>query len=245
MKVTVVYGPPMSGKTTYVNERMTDNDMVYDYDALIQAMTNSNYQAFNKNAHDMVMNTRKSMIEYSKQKMSGTMYIITTYMSGSIMKELEGINNVDYHMMTTAYEVCMQRVEQSDRPDKQDVIDVVKSWFNKHRKDLNLFQDDYSIKANRLKFYRTKAWRMKRKEILERDGYECVHCKASGQFTIYEQREDGKKLLEIDHIKELETHPHLKLDNNNLQTLCVDCHNKKHNRFQSKKNEWYMNDERW
>lgn len=110
---------------------------------------------------------------------------------------------------------------------------------------MKLFEDDYTIKANRLKFYRTKAWRMKRKEILERDGYECVHCKANGLFTIYEQREDGKKLLEIDHIKELETHPHLKLDNNNLQTLCVDCHNKKHNRFQSKKNEWYMNDERW
>lgn len=110
---------------------------------------------------------------------------------------------------------------------------------------MKLFEDDYSIKANRLKFYRTKAWRMKRKEILERDGYECVHCKANGQFTIYEQREDGKKLLEIDHIKELETHPHLKLDNNNLQTLCIDCHNKKHNRFQTKKNVWYMNDERW
>ncbi|HAR0336044.1 TPA: HNH endonuclease, partial [Enterococcus faecium] len=54
-------------------------------------------------------------------------------------------------------------------------------------------------------------------------------------------------ILEVDHIKELEYHPDLALDINNLRTLCKDCHNKRHNRMkyrgQQKKRKW--DDEWW
>ena len=54
--------------------------------------------------------------------------------------------------------------------------------------------------------------------------------------------------LEVDHIKELEDFPELALDDNNLRTLCKDCHNKRHNRMRykgrnPKVNKWQ--DERW
>ncbi len=40
-----------------------------------------------------------------------------------------------------------------------------------------------------------------------------------------------ESILEVDHIKELETNPELALDPDNLRTLCKDCHNKRHDRM--------------
>lgn len=91
-------------------------------------------------------------------------------------------------------------------------------------------------------FYLTAEWRQKRIEILERDHYECQWCRAEGKLTT-----QYDAILEIDHIKELETHPELAWDNDNLQTLCRSCHNKKHHRFEFKesnrKRKW--DDEWW
>ncbi|MED2061030.1 HNH endonuclease, partial [Bacillus thuringiensis] len=51
--------------------------------------------------------------------------------------------------------------------------------------------------------------------------------------------------LVVHHIKELEHHPELALEKDNLETVCVDCHNKEHGRtFEKKPNKW-ENDEKW
>jgi len=31
----------------------------------------------------------------------------------------------------------------------------------------------------------------------------------------------------VDHIKDIATHPHLRLDDDNLQSMCAPCHNRK------------------
>ena len=51
--------------------------------------------------------------------------------------------------------------------------------------------------------------------VLRRDGYECLFCKEQGKVTTaYDS------VLEVDHIKELDKHPELALDVDNLRTLC-------------------------
>ncbi|WP_277674556.1 HNH endonuclease, partial [Piscibacillus halophilus] len=52
----------------------------------------------------------------------------------------------------------------------------------------------------------------------------------------------------VDHIKEIEDYPELALEEDNLQTLCVNCHNYKHGRYVDfslwrKKPKW--DDEWW
>lgn len=74
------------------------------------------------------------------------------------------------------------------------------------------------------------AWRLKREEIKLRDNYECQWCKEEGRVTT-----EAHSILEVDHIKELETNPELALVNENLRTLCKDCHNKRHKRFRYSK----------
>lgn len=91
-------------------------------------------------------------------------------------------------------------------------------------------------------FYHTRLWKNKRLEILERDNYECQWCASEGHVT-----SSNHSILEIDHIKELEDYPELALDDDNLRTLCKPCHNKRHERFQFRKQakEKKWNDEKW
>lgn len=86
-------------------------------------------------------------------------------------------------------------------------------------------------------FYLSRAWRRKRLEILERDHYECVMCRAEGKATT-----NADAILEIDHIKELDECPDLALVDSNLQTLCKDCHNRKHERFNYRQSD---NNRKW
>lgn len=44
--------------------------------------------------------------------------------------------------------------------------------------------------------------------------------------------------LEVDHIKEVQYYPELALDLDNLRTLCKDCHNRRHGRYQKKESRW-------
>lgn len=96
---------------------------------------------------------------------------------------------------------------------------------------------DVSTKQARARFYGSSAWRKLRQLCLGRDHYECLWCKAEGRLTT-----QYDSILEVDHIKELEQHPELALDLDNLRTLCKDCHNKRHDRMnyrgQSKKRKW-------
>lgn len=108
---------------------------------------------------------------------------------------------------------------------------------------MNALDIDHTTKAGRALFYGSQEWREKRAEILARDNYECQWCKEAGRVTVSDE-----SVLEVDHIQELAEHPELALDDDNLRTLCKDCHNKRHGRMNykhmnPKKNKWQ--DERW
>ena len=99
-----------------------------------------------------------------------------------------------------------------------------------------------NTRSERALFYASQAWRNLRSRALERDHYECVWCREEGKVTTAN--------LEVDHIKELEYYPEHALDLDNLRTLCKECHNKRHNRFQFRKssrmeNKNFRTDEWW
>lgn len=69
-------------------------------------------------------------------------------------------------------------------------------------------------------FYQTGTWKRKRREIFVRDKGECKNCEKiiKGRWV-------------VDHIKPLTdsnfTDTEISLNNDNLQLLCITCHNKK------------------
>lgn len=85
-------------------------------------------------------------------------------------------------------------------------------------------------------FYNSSAWKQKRLQILNRDHYECQDCRkrikdAVATGTVLTGR-DRKiwRAEEVHHIQELKEHPELGLEDDNLISLCVQCHNLRHGR---------------
>src|SRR5699024_6529620 len=102
MKIVVVYGAPMSGQTTYVRNAITENDLVFDYDALSHAITSIKYQQHNDNAHTLVISMRDKMIDHAKQSDNGVLYIVTTFLSYKLMSEVDTHFNTQYKRMDTS-----------------------------------------------------------------------------------------------------------------------------------------------
>ncbi len=69
------------------------------------------------------------------------------------------------------------------------------------------------------KFYKSKEWRHKRKEILYRDNNECQKCKRAGRYS---------KAETVHHKRHLKKFPELALMDGNLESLCYQCHNEEH-----------------
>lgn len=103
---------------------------------------------------------------------------------------------------------------------------------------------EYKTKEQKMSFYKSKEWRSLRQVALEIDNNECQECKRQGYVKL--EDDEKHKSLDVDHKKEIYTHPELALDIDNLETLCIRCHNKKHKRFffRKKKNKWEK-DEKW
>jgi 5-methylcytosine-specific restriction endonuclease McrA len=95
---------------------------------------------------------------------------------------------------------------------------------------------EYKTYEQKMQFYKSGNWQSIRQQALERDNFECQECKRQGKVKTNVR-------LDVDHIKEIETHPELALELDNLQVLCVWHHNEKHGRFSKKENKW--NDEKW
>ena len=78
-----------------------------------------------------------------------------------------------------------------------------------------------------IRFYRSAEWRTLSRKRLQDDGYKCKKC--------------GAIASEVDHIKPIQTPEgwDLRLDYDNTQSLCLSCHNLKHDRFTKRKEKRY------
>lgn len=70
-----------------------------------------------------------------------------------------------------------------------------------------------------MEIYKTKRWQRKRQYILKRDCYQCQECKKYGRNT---------EATTVHHKKHAEEYPELAFKDDNLVSLCNQCHNKMH-----------------
>ena len=67
--------------------------------------------------------------------------------------------------------------------------------------------------------YTSQKWKKKRKKILMRDGYQCQRCRKYGR---------NRPAQIVHHIKEADAYPELAWKDDNLESLCMKCHNIMH-----------------
>ena len=92
-------------------------------------------------------------------------------------------------------------------------------------------ETEFNSRTKRNQFYWSSEWRKLKHSVLKRDHHECQLCKREGRLTL-----DN---LMVHHIKPLEYYPLLRLDADNLVTLCKNCHNKVHGLLSQYSDEWW------
>lgn len=133
-KISVVWGAPCSGKSTYVREAIGDKDIVYDYDRILSAITYKESHNANKHpAHEYVLGFRLSILNRLKgQDELEHAYIITRYPTEALKKQLESLDP-EYVEIKADKQTCYDRLEQDDsRPDKEEWRGIIDEWFRSY-----------------------------------------------------------------------------------------------------------------
>lgn len=123
--VTLITGPPCSGKTTYVNEHKQPNDIVIDYDQLAVALGSPD--THNHPEHIRSVTTSAWLAAISAAHKTGhKTWLIRTFPTPndtSIAKETITLD-VDA-------DTCKQRATHDGRPDTWH--EVINAWWNNRR----------------------------------------------------------------------------------------------------------------
>lgn len=127
---------------------------------------------------------------------------------------------------------CRKLIPQSKHycDDCQKIVDksIAEAKDRARKKYAREYAKKYNAKRNpeHVKFYHSSAWKQLRAAKLSQAGYACEECKKKGIITL---------AVDVHHIVPISEDWDKRFDMNNLRCLCVNCHNKAHNRGWSKK----------
>lgn len=158
MSFKVVYGPPCSGKSTYVKENKGESDVLFDYDRIFSAMTyaTEHTKSEREYGHRFVMDCRSAFVRTAKKGEHGAqdVWFIISNLTDKVRGWLESLSP-EYIRMEATEEECLARLENDDtRPDKEHQAEVIKQWFKDHaEKD----ETEESEKEERCRRLRLKA----------------------------------------------------------------------------------------
>jgi predicted kinase len=131
MGVKIVYGAPCSGKSTYVREKIKENDIVFDYDAITRALTNSQQHLSKREvSHRYVLDIKLTLIKrYRMGSKAKDLWIISTFLTDSFKKYVHDLKP-EYIKMDVSMEECLARLDKDEmRPDKEEWKQKIIEWF--------------------------------------------------------------------------------------------------------------------
>ncbi len=137
--VYIVYGPPLSGKTSYVLENKTENDIVIDMDRLYQAVSlNDMYDKPDKLKYN-VLGIRNYLIDCIKTRYGNwyTAWIIGGYADKYVREKLAKDLGAAIIFLDISQEDCIYRLKYCNdyRQEHQDEwIKYINAWFESYTK---------------------------------------------------------------------------------------------------------------
>ena len=134
--ITVVCGPPGSGKSTWVREQMRRGDLVVDLDSLMSALTGLPHHDKPESVLPLAFEARDSLVNrLARDGSPGAAWIIAMAAKPvhrqAIAERVEG----KIVVFETAAEVCKQRVV--GRPDGRDWPRLIDEWWAQYERGRN------------------------------------------------------------------------------------------------------------
>lgn len=124
--IYIVYGAPCSGKTTYVQQHIKDNDIVWDWDAVEFSFNGLSYQEKNQNINRFMKRVRRLFIDECIINTSvSDKWIILTNLNQKLIDELDAVDEIKIYQMQTSKEECVSRLSATARKDKDELLQVI------------------------------------------------------------------------------------------------------------------------
>lgn len=115
MAVFIVYGSPCSGKSTFIAEHMTGNDIVCDVDLLYLAISNHNAHDADLHTHEVALQLKERLLDIIRDREGGwsDAYVVSTANTKEKLQAFkERINADECIFIDTPYEICMERAKE-------------------------------------------------------------------------------------------------------------------------------------
>lgn len=113
--VYLIYGPPCSGKSTYINERMERGDLVCDVDLIYQAISGQDPHDADLHVHETALQLKENLLDIIRDRDGGwhDAYVVSIANTHEKLAEaMERIKADECVLIKTPYEVCMERAKE-------------------------------------------------------------------------------------------------------------------------------------
>lgn len=137
-RVYIVYGSPLSGKTTWVEQYAQPNDLIVDMDKLHEAVSINNRYEKNDRLNDPVFALRDTLydvIKYRRGKWQCAYVIITGALAGERERLMQRLNADQCVFIEAAHDECIKRLDSRDMnsESKKKWRGYIDKWFEMYQ----------------------------------------------------------------------------------------------------------------
>lgn len=123
--ITLIYGAPCSGKTTYAADHAETGDLVIDYDAIAVALGSPDTHNHPRSLHPFVLHTIDALLERSMRSPDVKVWLIKCNPTAHDV----ALSHTQVRMATSREE-CKRRATEAGRP--RAWAQLIDDWFTTH-----------------------------------------------------------------------------------------------------------------
>ena len=137
-RVYIVYGSPLSGKTTWVNNVAQPNDLIVDMDKLHEAVSVNNRYDKNDRLNEAVFAVRDTLYEVIKYR-RGKWVCAYVIIGGAMVRDrerlMQRLNADDCIFIDTSYDECIKRLDCRDmsKDARSKWKGYIDTWFEQYQ----------------------------------------------------------------------------------------------------------------
>ena len=132
-QVYLVYGAPLSGKTTYVHDNMSEGDLIIDMDNIWQCVSGCDRYIKPNRLRSVVFRLRDDLLDMVKYRFGkwSNAYVLGGYpLSGERERLLKDLSAREIFIDTSKDE-CLARLQADEQRDHDEWTQYIDEWFER------------------------------------------------------------------------------------------------------------------